>query len=284
MGLGLHEHVAWAHEGTADFRRGLCSFLAEGLAADHQLLYVAPRGEAEMLADVAGLADPAGLLDSGRLTIVPVLRRTSEFTPAEAATMMQGLRNRVAHALAAGYRGFRMASEVTPTLATDEDAAAQLRFECVVDQITAGLPMVTLCAVDRATVGGPPEQALFALHHLRSGSGGVDAPWLNAVDADTWVLRGQVDLLNAGAFRAALAALPAATRGTSIHIWVDQLEFIDIAGLRALVGLVQDMADKGGIVLHAPPAWLAKMIALSFGEVPGLELAGGDVWRRGGTR
>jgi hypothetical protein len=189
---------------------------------------------------------------------------------------MQGLRERVGRAVTGGYRGLRMASEVTPTFATEADAAAQLRFECFVDQIAAALPFVALCAIDRNEVAGPPEQALFAVHHLRGGQVGGDAPWLQSVGDDIWVLRGQVDMLNSAAFEAALKALPAAMRGTCLHIWVDQLEFIDVAGLRALVGLANAIAHKGGIVLHAPPDWLVQMIALSFGEVRGLELVGGD--------
>jgi hypothetical protein len=282
VGLEHHDHVAWAHEGTADFRQGLVSFLDEGLAEEDQLLYVAPRSGQDMLADVGTLTDHSEHLASGRLVVYPVDRRTSDFSPVEAATMMRGLRERVGRAVAAGYRGLRMASEVTPTLATEADAAAQLRFECFVDQIAAALPLVALCAVDRARVAGPPEQALFAVHHLRGGQVGVDAPWLQSVGDDTWVLRGQVDMVNSAAFEAALAALPATMRGTCLHIWVDQLEFIDVAGLRAVVRLANTVAHKGGIVLHAPPAWLVKMIALSFGEVRGLELAGGDGHR--GTR
>jgi hypothetical protein len=290
VGLELHDHIAWAHEGTADFRQGLISFLDEGLAAGEQLLYVAPRSESDMLADVDALIDHDEHLASGRLVVYPVGRRTSDFSPAEAATMMQGLRERVGRALAGGYRCLRMASEVTQTFATDADAAAQLRFECSVDQIAAALPFVALCAIDRHRVAGPPEQALFAVHHLRGGQAGAHAPWLQAVGDDAWVLRGQVDMVNSAAFGAALAALPAAMRGTCLHIWVDQLEFIDVAGLRALVGLADAVAHKGGdavarkggIVLYAPPDWLVKMITLSFGDVRGLELAGGDGHR--GTR
>jgi hypothetical protein len=282
VGLGLHDHVAWAHGGTADFRHGLVAFLVEGLSDDEQLLYVAPRSERDMLADLAGLTDRAEHLASGRLVVFPVERRTSDFSDDEAATMMQGLRDRVGRATAGGFRGLRMASEVTPTFATDADAAAQLRFECCVDQITAGLPLVALCAVDRAVVVGPPEQALFAIHHLRGGQAAVHAPCLHAVDDDTWVLRGQIDLVNGAGFSTALAAVPGAMRGTALHMWVDQLEFIDVAGLRALVRLAEEVADRGRLVLHAPPDWLTKMIALSFGDVPGLELAGGG--GVGGTR
>lgn len=244
VGLGPHDHVAWAHEGTADFRRGLVAFLDEGLAGDEQLLYYAPREQSEM----------------------------------------QGLRDRVADALSGGFHGLRMASEVTPTFTSAEDSAAQLRLECVVDQITARLPLVALCAVDGSSVVGPPEQALFAMHHLRGGLAGVDAPWLSAIDDDTWLLRGQVDLVNRHGFAAALAALPSAMSGTALHLWVDQLEFIDVAGLRALVGLADSMSDHGRVVLHSPPSWLSKMIRLAFGDVRGLELVGGEGWIPGCAR
>jgi len=284
VGLGPHDHVAWAHEGTADFRRGLVAFLDEGLAGDEQLLYYAPREQSEMLDDVAGLAQSSGLLESGRLRIVPVTRRTSDFTRLETARMMQGLRDRVADALSRGFHGLRMASEVTPTFTSAEDSAAQLRLECVVDQITARLPLVALCAVDGSSVVGPPEQALFAMHHLRGGLAGVDAPWLSAIDDDTWLLRGQVDLVNRHGFATALAALPSAMSGTALHLWVDQLEFIDVAGLRALVGLAHSMSDHGRVVLHSPPSWLSKMIRLAFGDVRGLELVGGEGWIPGCAR
>lgn len=147
--------------------------------------------------------------------------------------------------------------------------------------------LLALRGHDSVLVDAPTMPGEFAVHHLRGGHARVDAPRLQALEEDTWALRGQVDMVNIRGFERAVAALPGAIRGTTLHMWVDQLEFIDVAGLGCLAGLAGRLPAGGRLVLHAPPARLVKMISLAFGPVPGLALSGvqpSDPERPGSSR
>ena len=73
-------------------------------------------------------------------------------------------------------------------------------------------------------------------------------------------LAGEVDLTNCDQLRRALAALPADDI-TAVHLDVSGLCFIDVAGTRELIALMQSH-PRLRLILHNPPASLRRIIAL----------------------
>ncbi|HEY6933076.1 MAG TPA: MEDS domain-containing protein [Marmoricola sp.] len=273
-GYALHDHVIWAHEGQAEWREALQCFLQEGVTQHQRLLYVAPQPAAELLDDISGLSEADDLLASGQLEVRSVPAHQAELTEDEVAEVLTELRGRVVAAVADGYTGLRLASAITRTIATPEDAAAHLRFECCVERAAATGELVVLCGLDRLETDLETIQSEFAVHPMRGP--GPEAPWLHAIGADTWLLRGQVDMVSKVGFEHALAALAETMEGPELHLLVDQVEFVDVAGLRALVRLADRVATRGCLVLHDPPAWLTRTLTLAYGRVPGLEIRHGD--------
>jgi anti-anti-sigma regulatory factor len=90
-------------------------------------------------------------------------------------------------------------------------------------------------------------------------------------------------MVSKAGFEHALAALAETMEGDELHLQVDHVEFVDVAGLRALVGLADRLAARGCLVLHDPPEWLTRTLTLAYGQVPGLEIRYGDE-PRGGLR
>lgn len=269
-GFDLHDHVLWAHFGAEDWRKVLALFLQEGLVDNQRLVYAGTLQAEELLADLVALPDLDGLLATRRLELWSAHADPEEIGRSDVAAQAARLGSVVDAALAEGYTGIRLASEITDALAHVDDAEAHLRLECQVDQVAATHALVVMCGFDRLVVDPATMQGEFAVHPLRGC--GTEAPRLHALGDDTWSLGGQVDMLSHAGFAQAMAALPDVMRGDVLHLEVGQLEFIDVAGLRALVRLAEAVADRGRVVLHQPPQWLARMLALTFGTVEGLEL------------
>ena len=74
------------------------------------------------------------------------------------------------------------------------------------------------------------------------------------------VLAGDIDELTRPALLAELGLLP----GGRVHLYLDAVEYCDLAGLRALLGLAE--AGPAGpprqVVLHGLPPWLARVLAI----------------------
>ena len=72
-------------------------------------------------------------------------------------------------------------------------------------------------------------------------------------------LRGEADILNAGALRQAITALPAGLR--EVHLELAELAFIDVAGTRQLVALAR-RPPQPFLILHQPPPSLTHILRL----------------------
>jgi ABC-type transporter Mla MlaB component len=269
-GFRLHDHVLWPHAGADDWRSVVVPFLQEGLTVNQRLVYAGTLQAEELLADLAGLPDLDSLLASRRLALWSAQAEPGGLARSVASEQVARLDALVSAARADGYAGVRLASEVTGAVSDPDDAAAHLRLECLVDGVAAARELVVMCGIDRLVVRPVTMQAELAVHPVRAAAG--EMPWLHAVGVDTWSLVGQVDMVSRAGFAQAVTALPEVMCGDVLHLHVDRLDFIDVAGMRALVGLAEAVSDHGRVVLHHAPDWFVRALVLSFGSVDGLEL------------
>ena len=72
-------------------------------------------------------------------------------------------------------------------------------------------------------------------------------------------LRGEADMLSAGALRDAIEALPADVR--EVHLELAQLTFIDVGSTRELLALAR-RPPRPCLTLHQPPPSLTRLIGL----------------------
>ncbi|MFD0688243.1 STAS domain-containing protein [Actinomadura fibrosa] len=101
-----------------------------------------------------------------------------------------------------------------------------------------------------------------ALLRIASGTG---SSWLRVT--------GDVDVSNAPALTRALHAVRDRTPG-DLHADLGGVEFIDVAGLRALIDGADDLAEDGRLlVLHSVPPHIDRLFRLiGWDETPGLLL------------
>lgn len=269
-GYRLHDHVVWTHDGAAQWRKAVTLFLEEGIADNQRLLYIGGQQVEQLHADLEALPHLDELLASRRLEVWATETEPGHLEDSVGVATVARLDQLVDRAVADGFSGLRLASEVTGALADPGDATAHLRFELLVDQVAATRELVVMCGMDRLHVDAGALRDELALHPLRGLAS--DVPLLHAVDVDTWAVRGKVDMLSQCGFERALASLPGVLRGDVLHLQLHELEFIDVAGLRALVRLAEAVMPRGRVLLHEPPGWVARMLRLAFGPVPGLEL------------
>ena len=94
---------------------------------------------------------------------------------------------------------------------------------------------------------------------------------------------GAIDCYNAEAVAAALvreleAGAPGATPGNGdLHIDVSRLEFADVAGIRALIGIAENSGEGRRLILSGLPERIRTVITLiGWADLPSLVLEDGD--------
>ncbi|WP_285700874.1 MEDS domain-containing protein [Actinomadura sp. NBRC 104412] len=190
------DHLCLAYVDADERRSVLFSYVRDGLAAEHKIVYLAdqesphvlpvclrPRpARLETLPQAAGL-DLAAALDDGRLvirTVAEVYRGTRGFRPGETMGL---LATETELALLQGHRGIRLTGEwplLPPAPATGRpvDLAAEAEFlarrvaacERRVEPVLRGARIVAmmLCQYDRRRLPAPRLERMESHHHARA--------------------------------------------------------------------------------------------------------------------
>ena len=269
---GCHprDHVCWGHGGTTPWPEAVLPYLAEGAARGERLLYVADRPVPSLHDDLAALPGRDAMLASGQLQVAPLANADGDTATLGPAAQIAWLRSESSAAGSEGFTGLRLAAEITAMATTPEDAHRCMGYELAVDALVAAAPVTVMCGYDIDRIGAEAARAIAFVHPLRLGGVEDLTAALHAAGDGRWRLRGEVDTETRDALYAALAALPATEPA---HLDLSDLEFIDVAGARALAALAVRLAPAGGVVLHDPPEQLAWMLD-TWGGTPGLRVAG----------
>ncbi|MFI5495003.1 MEDS domain-containing protein [Actinoplanes sp. NPDC051859] len=203
------EHVCVAYDEPAAFDSAAREFLAAGIAAGEQLWYIAPTPA------------PRGW------DFAPELVRLGDHYPEGAvidpAAGVAAYAAATERAIAAGYRGLRIAAEATNLVRTPHQLAAFTRYEHLVDRYMRDAPFSALCGYNRGELGGAAVAELACLHPIS------DAPFrLFAVPGDVDAgLAGELDWSCRDLFDQALDRADLRPEGKELIIDARQLTFID---------------------------------------------------------
>ena len=238
-----HDHIGWAFAGPAGFAALARPFLAEGAARGERLMYVAADPDP---ADVAGLAGPETL----QVASIAEVYGPSGIVdaPAQRATFAAAL----ADALAAGYRGIRVAADNTPLVTGEDRLAAWLRWEVVADRFMSEHQVTGLCAFDREKADVDRLRHLATLHPLSSADSPIPQFRLFAEAGDLRV-EGDIDPLAVSQLRLALDQLPP---GTGVLI---DLASATLRGRTALADLEYLGGDGVAITIQGGPAAIGEL-------------------------
>ncbi|SDE98293.1 anti-anti-sigma factor [Blastococcus aurantiacus] len=235
------DHLCWVHDDDESFDMAVRAFLAGGLARGERLLCVGERAIATLDGAGEDLGDVPGLLADGALGTMTVVEAYAVAGPLVAERQRAFYATETARALADGYSGLRVVAELSELAADSGQHAELVRWEHVADELLAsGAGMTAMCAyrsdLPPATLGD-----VLAVHPLAHGPGHV-TPYRLFFDADRVVLTGSVDTSTAGRLATALAGTPT---GRSAVLDLGGLEFVDVAGCRALAGWAIALRDRG---------------------------------------
>jgi anti-anti-sigma regulatory factor len=223
---GRHEHLCLAYDEYAQFRAAAHRFLLDGLVRGQQVRHVTARPAGDPGAELR--AAHRGRPDAGEVVTLDA-DPERRFDPAERARAHTAATER---ALARGFTGLRVATDVTPLVHDAEWLAALARYEHLVDRYMVSSPFSALCGYARSRLG-PDEVAQVACLHAGTSPGATPFR-LYAAPGATAALAGEVDLAAAELLVTALDRADLPPVAGRLVLDVSGLTFLDHRGLYAL--------------------------------------------------
>jgi anti-anti-sigma regulatory factor len=232
-------HVCVVVNDGEAFAEQAAAFLAGGNARGEKTVAFGPQGGALLarLAPLAAIATDPYADFLGRRGLEP-------------DTLFAMFREQAALAASEGYARLRVAADMDWLVPAEPTAAQIVGFEALLDRVVRELGANVLCAYRRASFEERIITGALCVHPVRSGHD-EEPPFLFvACDGDCWRLSGAVDFGGADDLARALAAVATAP----CEVDASGLEFIDVAGMRAIA----QTARRAGVtvrVRNAPPAF-----------------------------
>lgn len=271
MGGGEHACSTYADEDAWPAILG--DYFARGLAANEQLVFVAPSPDERLRWALPALPFE-GLVREGRLLVASTAESflpNGTFDPdallAASAAQVQG-------ALAAGFSGIRGVSDVT-TVLTDPVAKSEWHaYELRADLLATRLPLTALCVYDERACSAADLDVALAVHGHRHGHGRRREPGFRLhAGRDCFVLSGEIDVTCSQTVRSLLAR--SACDLDSLRLDVTDVSFIDAAGIAALIQVADDLdALFAEMTIHgASPRFRRIWSLLELDRLPQIRLS-----------
>lgn len=262
------DHVCFAFGEPVEFREAVRSFLAEGLVAgDRVLVVVSQAGEDEWWRrdEVLGPA-----LANGQADIVPAGTAFGDTMVVDPSVRIGLCQAAIQQALDSGFKGLRIAADVTSSLGTPAGVDAYAHYEYLVDRCIAASPLSGMCGYDRGVVSAPDLAQMACLHP--SGNPQAAAPFRIYTGTDGGcVIAGYLDFNGLELLRSTLERTRLPATG---HLPIDasRLEFVDHNSMLALEAAARSRSATVVLRSHAPHVrHLAELLELTAVRV---EVAG----------
>ncbi len=266
VGLAPGDHVAWPVEGPGRVRDALLPYLNEGAARGERLFFI--RGgdaESEFL---AGLPECWKLLQDGRLRIQSCEEAYQQLA-GDVWEQAEHFRREAGQALAGGFTGIRVWADVTPLARDDAMLERLLDYETAVEKTFRECPATAVCALD-ITQAGEQWTRLASRHRLHGEWGETPALSLDLYD-NVVRLAGDVAFADIEELQGVLRSVERTTTGPLV-LDLAEVEFLDVAGTRALARFVQELTAAGRSVelvgAHGVPARLLALFNFPWAVRP----------------
>lgn len=216
---GVCDHACLGYSDERSRTAMVVAWLGEGLAQGQRAVYVADEPVDELRAELAGIPDRDARMRRGDL----VLCRTSDVydlsRPIEADTQLAFYDRAVRQALSDGFRGLRIAADITSLVSDPDRRPAHVHWEQVADRYATDQPMAPLCLYDLRRVSAL--DAVAGCHPLQGPRPAEVALYGERPDAAA--LTGDLDTSTACTLEELLAGQP----DTDTTVDVSRLSFID---------------------------------------------------------
>ncbi|MEU6271929.1 MEDS domain-containing protein [Streptomyces populi] len=243
------DHLCLAFVDDEEQRRVMTTYLRDGLERGERVLYFADQWAPEQVLNWLRAAgtDPDAALNSGQLQVTTANDSYLAGGSFDADVMVATLRQEVADSLAAGYTGFRVSGEMGWALRDVPGAERLGEYERKVNAVFAENRASAICQYDARRFDAA---ALHAFRHHHPGT--VEAVPLYSSATLRLVpsfhngrrsLRvvGDVDYHSAETLASALRT--AEDWPGDITVDTSALQFLDLAGIRALVHTAERLAE-----------------------------------------
>lgn len=254
-GRGARDHRCWVYPAADRCADEVVAFLADGWSRGLRLGFAGPGTPNELRARVQTLPGVDELLAGSGLELLP-LEALYGTGPVDAGAVIARYEECTVRALAAGFRGFRIAAEVTELLRSEAELDAFVRSELQLDASMTTRPFSAMCAV--ADDLGADHLVQLAAVHPRSIQ--AHAPFQVALGEDGALhLRGEIDVSCHGAFGATVVRLDEVLPAGEMVFDLGELRFIDHRGLLVLD---QRAARHGQVRLRRAPQVVQRLVEL----------------------
>jgi anti-anti-sigma regulatory factor len=266
----LGDHLCLPFTNDHEQREILSSYIADGLLHGERVLYFADRTEPAVIDQWLAHrgVDGALAVARGQLTV-----RSAKGEDFDAATVVTGINDEMHQARADGYQGLRLTGEMSWALGSPSLPEYEHGIAATVS--TAG-DVVAICQYDERLFDSDAVSGLVAFHTsvvridpLHDGRRLRVVPTFNPRGLKV------IGTVDDGTVAGLIEALNEAVRWPEpvLHLDLAQLEFIDVAGMRAIVLLAGRLdAERKLQINHLTPTLRKVMTIVGWDKAPGLRI------------
>jgi anti-anti-sigma regulatory factor len=277
--VGPGDHLCLTFADDAERRPVVAEYLSAGLSRGERVLYFVDRTTPGIVLDwlaSTGVDTGPALLD-GRLRVVPATDSYLASGRFDPATMVTTVRREVDASVAEGFAGLRICGEMGWAAREGVATAELAEYEREVDALFAERPVSAVCQYDVRLFAADRLDVLDGCHRGSLAPsplyGGDSLRLVPTGRADRRRLRvvGTVDDGTRGHFVAALDAV--LHRPGDVVLDMSDLDFIDVAGLRALADVAARLGGYRRVrIEHLAPVLCDVVRLVGWDRVPGLVL------------
>jgi len=254
-------HLCALEQGLARLDRVAATFVAHGLAAGDQVLYIASDREVgELLRVLPGHLDAGQAVGTGQLVTSSFDDAYGSSPPDDLGTVADGFRAAAGLARKKGFPGLRVAARMDPLADLLGSFDAVVEWERMASGLQRQLGVSSVCLYD---VGGLAEWQGAALAAEHDGlAPDRDVPAIAsflAVD-EPWGLRvtGEVDVSNRELLHRMVASRAAVT--PRVRLDLGGMTFADVGTVAGLRSVAAALPDSGYLVLAQVPAVVRRIL------------------------
>lgn len=275
----LGDHLCLPFASDDEQREVLTTYIADGLSRGERVIYYTDQTAPDVIG--AWLADSgvetSRMLADGRLAIRPVDNHYLVQGRFEPDSVITTLWVEMRQARDDGYPGLRISGEMTSELRPVADEQALREYEHRLSEVFHTRELAAICQYDQRLFDEAAVTGMIACH-----------PRVVQIDPlhddrrlriiPTYAPRGlrivgTVDVLTVGAFTTTLQ-LAKNWPETDLQLDLEDLEFIDVAGVRAMVRTAGSLAPGRHLVVRRLSAGLRKVFGIvGWDQTPGLRFA-----------
>lgn len=257
-------HLCAFHRDAAQRTRIASTFIAQGLAAGDQTLYVTTEERADsVLRSLPGGVAAEESLSSGQLRIVTLADAYGASRPEDLETVADGFRAAAADATKSGFPGLRVAAEMDGIADLLGSTDALLAWELMSTELQREIGVSSVCMYDALGLEADQITRLTAAHAGLAPELDEIPPARFLAVHEPWGLRvsGEVDLYNRHLLHRALLSRVAVSR--DVRVDLGGLTFVDGAGVALLRSAAAALPDGGSLTLSRVPAVVRRILDIS---------------------